>query len=708
MIWTLLSKKHSIFSLLLFLLFSTNCQKAQPSSPEALAQLRKNVIGHILSAIEDDNAVTKVVATLNDEGTWPDIDYTSQQRGGWEPAGHLNRLLTMAQAYRTPQSFYYRNAGFSKKIHLALDYWLDHDPICPNWWYPEIGVPMRLSPTLFLMEEELSTEQKVRGIKILDRAKIGKTGQNKVWLSGNVLFKSLLLGDEAMIRKAAASIREELRVEEGEGIQPDWSFHQHGPQLQFGNYGLSYASSMIQWITILKNTPFQFEESKIALLRNYLLDGQQWVSWKQMMDISACGRQLFVDSPVSKATSLAASITKMTTLDSVFAEDYKRANKYTSLVGNKHFWRSDFQVHRTPEYYFSIKMCSERVGGAESCNSENLQGYHMGDGAAFLFQTGQEYENIFPFWNWKRVPGTTIHQNEEPLPILSCSGYHIETDFVGGVSDGKTGIAVLDYNRDGLTAKKSWFVFDDIIACLGAGITSSEGDSVTTSVNQIFQEGDTWIKEETEKKFPDGSADLQNPPWVWHNHTGYFFPKGGNLKLETGLVSGSWNTVASRYPDKKEEANLFQLWLEHGVNPSAESYAYFILPHATIKDLVRMESIRPFEILQNDEKMQAIVSRDSSVAGIVFYQTGEADLFGGIEVDQPCLVMLKKEKGSIKVSISDPTQKLKKIRLSLNGSFSLTGKVKNVAFDTEKSVLTVTLPSGGKAGKTVSLSLKKR
>jgi chondroitin AC lyase len=111
---------------------------------------------------------------------------------------------------------------------MALNYWLDNDFQCPNWWYPEIGVPMALAPTLILMEGELSKEQLDRGIKILDRAKIGMTGQNKVWLSGNVLLKSLLLRDEATIRKAASSIQEELKVGLGEGIQPDGSFHPPG------------------------------------------------------------------------------------------------------------------------------------------------------------------------------------------------------------------------------------------------------------------------------------------------------------------------------------------------------------------------------------------------------------------------------------------------------------------------------------------------
>ena len=54
---------------------------------------------------------------------------------------------------------------------------------------------------------------------------------------------------------ASKSIQEELNVSEGEGIQSDWSYHQHGSQLQFGNYGLSYLEDMLRWYQILNKTP---------------------------------------------------------------------------------------------------------------------------------------------------------------------------------------------------------------------------------------------------------------------------------------------------------------------------------------------------------------------------------------------------------------------------------------------------------------------
>ena len=679
-----------------------------PDYPESLKQLHKNVLINILEGAEDDGEVSAWSGKLNKEGFWPDIDYDSKQRGAWEPANHLTRLVVLAKAYQTQQSTYYQDADLSKKIHKALNYWLDNDLICPNWWYPEIGVPMRLAPTLFLMEEELAARQKEKAIKILDRAELGMTGQNKVWLAGNVLMKSLLLRDEAMIHKAAVSIKEELRTGSGEGIQADWSFHQHGSQLQFGNYGLSYATSLIQWISLLRKTPFRFNEDKMSILRNYLLAGQQWVVWKQRMDISSCGRQLFIDSPQQKASSIAGAFKKMEALDPDFSDKYVAANQYTSLTGHKHFWKSDYQVQRTSDYYFSVKMCSERVIGAESCNSENMQGYYMGDGAAFLYQSGLEFENIFPFWDWKKIPGTTTHQDKEPLPVLTCRGYRIDSDFVGGVTDREFGIAALDYKRDGLSAKKSWFLFEDIILCLGAGITSAEEHPVTTSVNQIFLNGKTLVKERSARKLKEEKIGLQNPKWVWHNNTGYYFPKGGNLQLETATVSGSWSKVAIRYPEEKIQAKLFKLWFEHGVRPADQSYAYYMLPNAKKKDLRRMERKPSYKILKNDKTMQAVVAADGSMAGVVFYDAGQADVFGGIKVDQACIVLLKIEGDGMRFSIADPTQKLEELSCSFEGPYVLKDPTRSAAFDTESATLTLKLGSNEDAGRTLSVLLSKK
>ena len=674
--------------------------------PANLKQLHQNIWADLLKGAPENDNSQKVADKLNEKGEWPDIDYSSKQRGDWPPSIHLSRLQVMARAYQREGSSRYHDARLLAKIQLALNYWLEHDLQCPNWWYPEIGVPMSLAPTLILMETELSKDQLASGIRILDRARIRMTGQNKVWLSGNVLLKSLLLRDAETIGKASASIQEELKVSLEEGIQPDNSFHQHGPQIQFGNYGLAYAGDMIKWIRLLRNTPFGFDENKMAILRNYLIEGQQWIVWKNQMDISACGRQLFVDAQKGKANGLENAIRQMEVLDPGYAGAYQKANQYETLSGNRHFWNSDFQVQRSPAYYFSVKMCSERVIGAESCNSENIRGYYLGDGATYLYQSGKEYENIFPFWDWKKIPGTTTHQNDVELPVLTASGYRIKSKFVGGVSDGKNGMAVMDYNRDGITARKAWFNFNDMIVCLGSGINSKENFDVATTINQCFLHGDVIAKEKTEKAIPAESSLSFHPTWILHDQTGYFFPDGGNLRLETKTAPGSWNQVALMYKPETIQAGLFKLWFDHAKNPVDAKYTYILVPGATTKKLQGMESKPAFTILKNDTTMQAVLSADKSIGGAVFYNAGIVDLSGRIEVNSPCVVMMKMAGKDLNISISDPTHLLDQVNLKLAGKYVKTDSHVPLQMVNGNTLLEVTMPKGGEAGKTVTFLLK--
>ena len=703
-------RKTSILPIFLISLFF-GCTQPKTSKifqtsqnyPEQLQQLHQNVLINIFNAPVDFEEVRQLLNDMQEDGTWTNIDYTSNERGGWPQRGHLTNLLEIVKAYQTAGTDFYQKENVSEKIHLSLNFWIENDLICPNWWYPVIGVPMILNPIMILMEEETTVEQLEKALVILNRCEIGRTGQNKVWQSGNVLLTSLLIKDAEMIQKASLSIKEELIVSENEGVQPDWSYHQHGPQLQFGNYGLSYVGDMIKWISILRKTPFSFNETKVSILRNYLLEGQQWVTWKNEMDISACGRQLGPDRPQTKAKSLSEDFIKMQKLDPEFADKYKIANQYESLSGNKHFWRSDIQIQRTPDYYFSVKMCSERVIGAESCNAENVQGYYMGDGASFLYQSGKEYKNIFPYWDWKKIPGATTLQDNEPLPVLTARGYRIESEFVGGVSDGKNGISVLDYNRNGLNVKKSWFMIDDKIVCLGNGVNSSEGLQATTSVNQSYLQGEVIFKTLDSEKIASGEDALKNPKWILHDNIGYFFPEGGNLVLETKEVEGAWNRVTVRLSDELIRANIFKLWFDHGIDPDNESYNYVLVPNATKSVLIEMEKKPSFEII-NEKNKQEVISANNSVVAIVFYEEGKSDAFGGIEVDKPCLVMLKKQGDGIQVSVADPTQKLGEINLILNNGYA--GEF--ATSENGRTKLKIELPEGGESGKTVTLKLVKQ
>src|SRR5947208_3528799 len=102
------------------------------------------------------------------------------------------------------------------------------------------------------------------------------------------------------------------------------------------------------------------------------------------------------------------------------------------LVGNKHFWCSDYITHHRPGWFTSVKMFSTRMFNAELVNNEGMRSQHLSDGANFIYLTGDEYLDIFPVWDWNKIPGTTVEQAPPSRDELKVKG---KTSFVGGVSD---------------------------------------------------------------------------------------------------------------------------------------------------------------------------------------------------------------------------------------------------------------------------------
>jgi chondroitin AC lyase len=216
------------------------------------------------------------------------------------------------------------------------------------------------------------------------------------------------------------------------------------------------------------------------------------------------------------------------------------------------------------------------------------------------------------------------------------------------------------------------------------------------------------VKTKTEKILPAESSETTTPKWILHDQAGYFFPEGGNLKLETKTVTGSWHAVAAMYKDEPVKAGIFKLWFEHGTNPSGQSYAYCVVPKATKTRMQQMENKPSFWIVKNDVSQQAIVSTGQKWAGVAFYQAGKSEFFGGIETDQPCVVMVKSEKNGLSVSVSDPTQKLAQIKLTLKGNFQSENMNESLTNSQGNTIWTVKLPKGEEAGKSVKVELIKK
>ncbi len=578
-----------------------------------------------------DNEVERLVDLFDmEKGCWKDLDYTAQDRGSWPSTRHVTRMVSLAKIYKSKGHKWEGSETLSKLLHGAMNWWFANMPYCPNWWHNDIGVPKKMTSVLLMMRDELSQEEIRGGLKVLERSKFGRTGQNKVWLAGNNLMKGLLIDDPALVKQARDFIAEEIYITEEEGIRDDWSFHQHGPQIQFGNYGLAYADGLSFWLRVLKGSEYAFSEEQAEIVKNMLKEGICWSVWKGIMDPSYCGRQNFINAGSGKAYALAVTAQNMATAldgdDSEFfakvASENLQPELYSnSLLGSHYYWRSDCGIWRTKDWYASIRMHSERTIGFEFTNKENTLANFSADGALILMQDAKEFENIFAYWDWRKVPGVTAYDDGKPIKCDdSDEAKRNYSAHVGGLAGEKTMVATMQLNRDGIHAFKSVFFFDGCVVNLGADIRTDRTDllSLTTAVDQIHLKGEV----------------IKGKNWVHHNNRGYVSLDGAPMIVSAGLQKGKWDDIDPAFHDKWDEGEVFKAWFEHPLNETS-SYAYALVPCSTP---AQVKAFKGVKVLRNDADCQAVLYKGLVCA--VFHKAGEYRLKGkDYHIDTPSLLI---------------------------------------------------------------------
>lgn len=615
---------------------------------------------------------------LDEQGRWSDINYKDKKRSGWEPRLHAERILEMVKAFHKPHTPYYNNPTVEGAIHRALHYWLTCGLTCANWWYNEIGVPRTLGTAMVLFDANLTEEERWLAVEFMKVSRIQMTGQNRVWLAGNVLMRALLENNETLLREARDVIAEEIRTDAAEGIKADWSFHQHGAQQQFGNCGLAYICALSLYSGLFAGSSIAFTPQQTETLHHLLNDGYRWIIWQGEMDINALGRQFFCDAPLHKGLSLGFAAMEMG--QSEWLEDCFGSGSTRS--GHKHFFCSDYTLSRRATWMASLKMSSQRVIGAESLNGDNLGGYYGGDGALFIYRDLEPYHRIYPLWDWRRLPGVTAYAHPgAPMPTLnSRRPFTNDSHMVGGLSDGRNGISIMRLVRDGLQADKCWLFLDSVVVCLGASIASDSTLEVTTAVEQCRLLGEV-------KQF-DSSQETR----LWHHGMGYvipgnskpLFPKGKKGKpvqrkdeesnrclVERQLAKGSWHQVMQLYDDTEVKDSLFSITLNHGAAPKEASYLYYLLPDITPTNLERWNA-RSITVLRNDRKIQALCH-----SGVVWVAVKESDILSlldengkrmSVEFLSPGLYRMEWS-GEVlgQIMACDPTRQLETLQLKVDG-----------------------------------------
>lgn len=581
--------------------------------------------------------------TLRPDGTWPDIDYANRDGGSWEPFEHLDRMRNLAVLFRSDSS-----AELSGLVRKALSAWVERDPQCDNWWYNHNGTPQEVGAVLLLMRDDFSPQEVPGALEIVRRARVEVKRSNECLIG---LMAAMLAEDEAGAEAALSILWSDIRLGAEDKIQADASYHFHGPQLYFGGYGRGFAQRTALLITTVAGTRFAAPEERLEIFTRFVLDGSQWMLRGGAFEVTARGRE--TSRPEQDMRPVFAKICR-----DMLAAGAPRAAEWssflsrleaetpgTSLEGTRHFWKSDLLIHQSPRYFGSVKMNSVRTCGSESGNGEGLTNYLLLFGCNLLMQRGDEYRNIYPVWDWRRLPGATCSAAEREIPLIPFGeGAEGTTRFAGGVTDGSVGLAAWVLDRDGVYAHKAVAFLENGVLAMGAGLRGPEDEMLQTGVNQCWLSGTVWVKDATGVSVLNGEV-RGRIEWVWHDGVGYCFAPNQEVVVRAAPQDGDWSRIMEHSDALEYQETLpkdiltkpvFSLWIEHGLSVQDGSYQYAIYPGVSVEEMDRLLLDSASVAQANNADLQTFFDQATGRTLCAFYRPGSVS---GIVVDQPCLVI---------------------------------------------------------------------
>ena len=625
----------------------------------------------------DINAADMIIADQNSNGSFKSVRYDDITFGDWAGMKHWNDLHILVGAWHATGEEKYCTA-----IIAGLEFWARELPENRNWWWQFVGIPhnairvinnmhgMIPSETLENMSRifdrsdimsvrnliaydridedfypdriALTELEKNKREKFYDCPKVKFTGQNLISTGMVMMWKGIYFNDTELFRSGMnevfsevimvgvhqREIREVPEVDRKwmnpglEGIQTDYSYHQHGPQLQFGTYGYAFLINMLHTIKTFSLAEFSPPAEKVELLRSYFTEGLRWVLYKKQFDISVCGRQPIKDTPYKKYEDIANVINSCDeTLKKPLLETVE------DLTGSKYFYRSDYFVRRAKERYFSFKMSSNRVYGGESTNDENLQGLYLGCGTMQYKISGDEYDLMPALWDGRRLPGLTALYDDA---LLRARDNTNTSPTVGGVSNGSDGGVMIHLAHDEkIEFFKSVATFGDTILFGLSDVVNKTDFPVNTTIDSKRYTTPVEVMLNGSKQiFSEGNHNLTQVSGIVCGTTAYTFMEPADLTLVIEEKEAAWNKVVS-WADGSCRGKIVTFYIS-----GAEPLNYLVHPAGQSPENIRSVIKEKFYHAAIDEK--------SKTAYIFFFASGEADIpgIGKVYCDSPAAVMI--------------------------------------------------------------------
>ena len=551
------------------------------------------------------------------------------------------------------------------------------------------------------------------------------TGGNRTDNAQVVLIRALLDNNTAEIKAAVNALSTVLPlVETGDGFYADGSFIQHKDLPYSGTYGQVMLEGLGMLLGLVANTPYQATDPALAqiypiLIKSFaplLVDGQMldFVNGRAVSRVSGQNHKighnilsamlLYVPGAPAEYKQALSSIIKTNIVNDTYANYFTQPKVLSSYqlavqivadpsipvlprtATHTQYPEMDRIVHKRPAWTFGIAMHSDRVGNYECINGENLKGWHSADGMTYLYTNQLDhYSNFWPLVDAYKLPGTTSLTSKRD----SCSGQlsaqrdgrNNNIDWVGGSQLGAFGVAGMNFSNwnNNLSAKKSWFMFDDQVVALGADIRNDDdADAVTTIANrkltataQVSVNGAPLVDGQS---FNGELTQLQISYPQLKSNINYMMLTPQTAQIDRQCVTGNWADIGN---DEKTVSGCFvSASLPHGKS-QVSSYAYSILPNASAEKVNQYTEAPNVHILANNGQVQAIENNRLNLIAANFWEDAEiAEI--GLSADDPLSIMIDKSAAQWRIAISDPTRAwFESVSFSLTGQFSIsddTGK----------------------------------
>ncbi|HEX6444061.1 MAG TPA: polysaccharide lyase family 8 super-sandwich domain-containing protein [Streptosporangiales bacterium] len=407
----------------------------------------------------------------------------------------------------------------------------------------------------------------------------------------------------------------------------------------------------------------------------------------------------------------------------ILADDSVPAEDINPPARSVAFNAMDRAVHRRPGYAFALSRSSARISEYEYMLGENLMPWFQGAGTHYLYLSGQDqtaaygvdyYTTVSPYRlsgvtspveERKTIPelyGEQFYDNpDSPLNFTSSSESQNTYVYFPVATNAYSGGATLDaYGAVGMVlsddvpwvdkqkgvlpddfvayqnarATKSWFMLDDEIVMLAAGVSDPQGRAVVTTMDSRIAapsddvkisgarwDGTSWSG--------TGTGELR---WLrYANATqgtsvGYLFLDRQQVSVANERVTNSRRIVRQSNPDTAVTKQVFGVSVGQPAGAAPSSLAYAVVPNAA-EGKLRTYDRGPLTVLVNTTRVQAIRHDGLRLTAVNAFADGWQHAATLAVNGAASVLMRETDGGGVSIAVSDPTMSRDSVDVLVHG-----------------------------------------